>query len=178
MATTIINGIENRIIDGECWDWMDKRVDATLKGDAWYATAHKALQYLRHNPVRCEVNPDGSYTVVIPSKSEPGREYVATPDTCECRGHLGKTGRCYHRMVARLLEAADRYEVRRARHRAEMAKRVARQVVGPDGSIRWAASYAGTFVGLAESEGEAQAAIVAWLEQRAWLEAAQAQVAA
>lgn len=177
MTTATINGIDQRIIDGETWDWLDQRVTATLTGGEWERIAHKALQYLRNHPVKCEANPDGTYTVVIPSeKHEPGREYVATKNECECPAHYGKHRRCYHRMVAQLLEAADRFEVARARHRAELAKRVARQVVGPGGAVKWAASYDGTFVGLEDSEPEAQQAIVDWLAGRAWL--AQAQQAA
>lgn len=172
MASATINNIEHRVVDQEVCDWLDTRIDNALKDNPWYNVAHKALFYMRNHPVKYEVNPDGTYTVVVPSESEPGREYVATPTECDCPGN-GRHGRCYHRMIARLLEAVDRYENRRAAHLAEMARRTVTQVVGKDGTSRWAASYDGHLIGVEATDVDARAAIEAWVAARDWLKAAQ-----
>ena len=178
---TVINGIAYRTVSEGCADWLQKQVDKKLTGTAWHTSGKKAVKWLRANPIAYEVNPDGTYTVTMPSASEPGREYVATSHECDCTGNA-RHGHCYHRMTARLLERVDTYEIAEAKHHAEQAKRVVLQVVSPTGSAAWMAAYDGQFIGLAYQFEEAHEMIKTWLAHREWvaeaIHAQQAQQAA
>ena len=174
MAIVDINGIQHRIIDGETYDWLDGVIDARLKDTAWYNVAHKAAKHLLSYPVKFEALPDGTYQVAVASESEPGREHIANLDECECQGNR-RHGHCFHRMLCRILEWADRFENRREAQRKELARRVVTPVL-VSGATKFAASYDGAFVALVDTADEARERIEEWLAQRALLQ--QAQVAA